>query len=121
MVTVLLNIVHAKNGRCTVFTDEKLTELICFEEMIMEGLDKSFWRLIKLANPQIWERNDETSEEYSWVLGIMGYHCVYFDGEREMYIIATFDNFGQIGESKQESKKLHHLMTDLVRSRFRHP
>ncbi|WP_017106595.1 MULTISPECIES: hypothetical protein [Vibrio] len=44
-----------------------------------------------------------------------------------MYVIATFDSFGEIGEigeigeSTQESKKLHHLMTELVRSRFTHP
>lgn len=104
-----------------MFSDEKLAELICYEEMIMEGLDKSFWRLIKLATPQVWEHQDEASEEYSWVLGVMGFHCVYFDGEREMYVIATFDSFGEIGESKQESKKLHQLMTELVRSRFTHP
>ncbi|PMP48290.1 hypothetical protein BCS86_23840 [Vibrio splendidus] len=38
-----------------MFSDEKLIELICYEEMILEGLDKSSWRLIKLATPQVWE------------------------------------------------------------------
>ena len=107
-----------------MFSDEKLIELICYEEMILEGLDKSSWRLIKLATPQVWEHQCEMSEEYSWVLRVMGFHCVYFAGEREMYVIATFDSLGEIGaigESKQENKKQHHLMTELVRSRFTHP
>ena len=63
--------VHIGNDRFTMFSDEKLAELICYEEMIMEGLDKSFWRLIKLATPQVWEHQDEASEEYSWVLGFL--------------------------------------------------
>ena len=63
--------VYIDNDRFTMFSDEKLAELICYEEMIMEGLDKSFWRLIKLATPQVWEHQDEASEEYSWVLGFL--------------------------------------------------
>ncbi|PMJ78274.1 hypothetical protein BCU23_13470 [Vibrio splendidus] len=54
-----------------MFSDEKLIELICYEEMILEGLDKSSWRLIKLATPQVWEHQCEMSEEYSWVLGFL--------------------------------------------------
>lgn len=101
-----------------MYSDEKLAELICHEEMIMEGLDKNFWRFIKLPSPQIWEHITENVEEYSWVLAIVGQHCIYFNGENCNYSIAQFNDYWEIGKVKREGENLHELITEIVRSRF---
>ncbi|CAH8191294.1 hypothetical protein [Vibrio aestuarianus] len=104
-----------------MYSNETLADLICHEEMIMEGLDKNFWRLIKLPSPQIWEHTTVDGEEYSWVLAIVGNHCIYFNGISCTYSIAQFNNYWEIGTVKKESENLHELMTEIVRSRFMRP
>ncbi|MBD1577412.1 hypothetical protein HC723_13365 [Vibrio sp. S11_S32] len=104
-----------------MYSEKKLASLICHEEIIMEGLDKDFWRLIKLVSPQRWEHIDETKELYSWVLALIGDHCIYFDSEKNVYVIAQFDDYWEINTEKGVYESLHQLITDIVRSRFKRP
>ncbi|WP_122055703.1 hypothetical protein [Vibrio sp. Evd11] len=104
-----------------MYSDEKLADLICHEEMIMEGLDKNFWRLIKLPSPQLWEQTAIDREEYSWVLAIVGNHCIYFNGEICNYSIAQFNDSCEISTAKKDSENLHELIAEIVRSLFMRP
>ncbi len=78
--------------------DGKLNEIFIHEEMLLEGLPKGFWRLIKLSSPEIWEMPEEVELEYAWVVAIMGNRCVFYDEINEGFIITRYERHGELGE-----------------------
>ncbi|MBU2872094.1 hypothetical protein [Colwellia sp. E2M01] len=101
--------------------DEKLQRLIDDSEFLLEGLPKSFWRLIKLSIPEIWDCPDDYANEHNWVVAIMGNNCIIFDDENSCFCLGTFIEFGQIesyysGNSKLE---LQYIIENIVSSRFK--
>lgn len=100
--------------------DEKLIELIKSAEMLLEGLPKGFWRLIKLASFGIWQTPEEAKYEYAYVVGIMGNRCIFFDEVNHGFVIAHYDTHGEIGDDLLDlrGQPLQDLIEGIVNSRF---
>ncbi|MCP4321371.1 MAG: hypothetical protein GY787_05900, partial [Alteromonadales bacterium] len=62
----------------TMIDDEEINKLIIEAELLLEGLPKGFWRLIKLSVFEIWETPEDAEFEYVWVVAVFGNRCVYY-------------------------------------------
>jgi hypothetical protein len=104
--------------------DEKaLFKLISSAEWILEGLDKGFWRLIKLSSPEKWKQHphgDEDGDEGDgfWVVAIFGNRCIYYNDIEDGFNISTFGEWGTIDEYWCNQSKLEELVSNIVASRF---
>ncbi len=100
--------------------DEKLNEIFVHEEMLLEGLPKGFWRLIKLSCPEIWEMPEDSEFEYAWVVAIMGDRCIFYDEIKQGFIISRYESHGELDENLLNMRcvQLHELIEDIVQSRF---
>ena len=99
--------------------DNDLIELINKSEWLLEGLDKDFWKLIKLSNPEIWENPEDHNNEYSWVIAVMGNKCVFYNDEVNYFDIASYEQWGEIRRCLQYNKSLHGLISEIINSRFK--
>ena len=95
--------------------DEKVIKLIIEAEMLLEGLPKGFWRLIKLSPFEIWETPENAEFEYVWVVAIFGNRCVYYDELNEGFVISSYDDHGELGENSinERASKLNDLIEHL--------
>ncbi|WP_133309265.1 hypothetical protein [Parashewanella curva] len=102
-----------------MFCDTKLSEIIASEEFLMEGLEKNFWRLIKLYQPEIWENIDESGDEYLWVIAIFGEYCIFKTATGIGFKLARYDNFGEVDAETDKPKPLGDIVSHIVNSRFK--
>ena len=96
-----------------------LIEIINNSEWLLEGLDKDFWRLIKLSEPEIWENSEDSENEYLWVVAIMGSKCIFYDEAFQSFNIAEYETWGEVKENQSNNTKLHDLISEIVSSRFK--
>jgi len=95
--------------------DNELIEIIYDSELLLEGIDKYFWRLIKLSKPEIWKDLEDSDNEYVWVVAIMGNMCIFYDDTFQKFDIARYKLFGEIKDCQQNKRKLHNLITETAR------
>ena len=76
-----------------------LFDLITHAELILEGLDKSFWRLIKLNAPEKWLNHPlgDLGGGF-WVVAIVGNRCVYYNDIEDGFNVSTFKSWGEIDD-----------------------
>ena len=99
--------------------DEQLIEVLAESEFLMDGLDKGFWRFIKLSRPEIWDNTEDHEAEYIWVIGIMGNRCIAYDDSTQAFTIATWETYGEITSFQQlQAASLLDLVAGILRSRF---
>lgn len=99
--------------------DDGLIELINKSEWLLEGLDKDFWRLIKLNTPEIWENSEGGDSEYLWVVAIMGNKCVFYNDTAQGFNIAIYESWGTVEEYHSKTTELHDLISEIVSSRYK--
>ena len=99
--------------------EDGLFDLITHAEFILEGLDKGFWRLIKLNTPQKW-RNQPLGDLGGgfWVVAIVGNRCIYYNDIEDGFNISTFKSWGEIDDYFSNQLKLEELISSIVSSRF---
>jgi len=102
-----------------MINDIDLIELINNSEWLLEGLDKDFWRLIKLSEFEIWRGSEGSGNEYLWVVAIMGNKCIFYNDIFQGFNIAEYEAWGEVKESQSNNRKLHDLISAIVRSRFK--
>ncbi|AWB65361.1 hypothetical protein C2869_02410 [Saccharobesus litoralis] len=98
--------------------NEELNELIAGSEFLMEGLDKGFWRLIKLIEPEIWTNIPGSTSEYAWVVAIMGNYCISYDDVTNHFFIASYSLHGELSTKLQYQHELHYLIPQILNSRY---
>ena len=99
--------------------ENALLELIGNAECILEGLDKGFWRLIKLTQPAKWQQHPYGNEgDGFWVVGIVGHRCVYYNDIEDGFNLSAFDQWGVINEYGCNQLTLDELISNIVASRF---
>jgi hypothetical protein len=98
----------------------ELMDLINNAEMILEGLDKSFWRLIKLNTPEKWANHPlgDLGGGF-WAVAVIGNRCVYYNDIEEGFNISSFKAWGEIDEYICNQFTLDELVSSIVSSRFR--
>jgi len=103
----------------TPIEESALLELIDSAEWILEGLDKSFWRLIKLNDPEKWVNHPlgDLGGGF-WVVAIVGNRCVYYNDIEEGFNVSTFKSWGEIDEYFSNQLKLEELVSSIISSRF---
>lgn len=103
--------------------EELLQSHIQQAEYLLEGLPKSFWYLVKLTEPQIWENidDDPSATEYVHVIALFGQWCIFFDEtvEAEGFRIANYEDHGALAEVVTEIMPLHDVIATLVDARFK--
>jgi hypothetical protein len=99
--------------------DEELIKLINESEFLLEGLDKSFWRLIKLDTPEIWGNGGDRDSEYIWVVAIMGNRCVFFNNTTRHFNIGAYEQHGEVETYYSYEEKLTDLIPNIISSRFK--
>lgn len=98
---------------------EELEKLIFQSEFLMEGLDKGFWRFVKLSEPQIWNNIEGDEAEYVWVIAVMGNYCIVRDViDNDFFRIACYDTHGEIDRYLSYQGELHNLVPEIVNSRY---
>jgi hypothetical protein len=102
-----------------MLSDEELSALINESELLMEGLNKSFWRLIKLSEPEIWENKNESGSEHLWIVAIMGNWCIFHSDSECGFCIGRYKYHGTVEGNIERSLQLHHLILNIVGSRFK--
>ncbi len=105
--------------RLRMLSNEELSALINESELLLEGLDKDFWRLIKLSEPEIWENNNESGGEHLWVIAIMGNRCIFHSGSKGGFCIGRYEKHGSAEGNIERSSQLHHLIFNIVKERFK--
>lgn len=100
--------------------DEKVIQLINEAEWLLEGLPKSFWRLIKLSPLEIWQGLEDAEFEYVWVVAVFGNRCVFYDELNNGFVIGRYDDHRELSESSLggSAYQLHSLIENLINSRF---
>ena len=76
-----------------------MLDLITHAELILEGLDKNFWRLIKLNTPEKW-LNDPLGDLGGgfWVVAIVGDRGIYYNDIEDGFNVSTFTSWGEIDD-----------------------
>ena len=101
-----------------MLSEDELSSLLEESDFLMEGLEKGFWRLIKLSVPEIWENLDVHGDEYLWVVAIIGNWCVYHTGSEQRFAITRYSQKGEVKPVERDQKSLERLMTEVISSRF---
>ncbi len=96
-----------------------LLDLITHAELILEGLDKSFWRLIKLNTPEKWLNHPlgDLGGGF-WVVAIVGNRCIYYNDIEDGFNVSTFTSWGEIDDYVSNQLTLEELVSSIVSSRF---
>jgi hypothetical protein len=99
--------------------ESALLELIDNAEWMLEGLDKSFWGLIKLSVPEKWVNHPlgDLGGGF-WVVAIVGNRCLYYNDIEDGFNVSTFKSWGEIDEYFSNQLKLEELVSSIVSSRF---
>ena len=99
--------------------ESALYELINNAEWILEGLDKGFWRLIKLSSPEKWLQHPLGNEGGGfWVVAIIGNRCIYYNDIEDGFNLSPFKKWGIIEEYWCNQSTLEELVSNIVASRF---
>lgn len=99
-------------------TLEELESLLFNADFMMSGLEKGFWRMVSLAEPEIWDTKNPDSEPGMWVVAMMGNWCVYHCGEGDAFCLAATTVHGTINQHKPKPKELEYLMQGIIQNRF---
>ncbi len=103
----------------TPIEKELLLDMIRNAELILEGLNKGFWRLIKLQQPEKWQQTSmgDLGDGF-WVVAVLGNHCIYYNDIEEGFNISKYDKVGYINEYLCEQLELEQLISSIVHRRF---
>ncbi|MGR7920669.1 hypothetical protein ACU6RQ_06085 [Zobellella denitrificans] len=102
-----------------MISEEELSSLINESEWMMEGLDKSFWRLIKSSAPELWENKNQDGDEQFWVVALVGNWCIYHSGFEDRFCIGRYEVSGAVEGPADKSMTLQYLVADIIQSRFK--
>ncbi len=102
-----------------MLSEIELSQIINQVEFCMEGLEKNFWRLIKLNQPEIWESTNESTDEYVWVIALIGDWCIYQVFSNNKFAIVQYKVRGEIDASTTKHYSLENMMREIVGSRFK--
>jgi hypothetical protein len=98
--------------------NEELAQLIFQSEFLMEGLDKCFWRFVKLSEPEIWGNEEDYEPEYVWVVAVMGNYCIVRDETHNSFRIGCYETHGEITTYLRHQGELHYLILEILNSRY---
>lgn len=100
--------------------ESEVLELIEKARWMLEGLPKSFWKLIRLPNPEKWEQHPWGDKGNGfWVVAIVGKKCIYYNDIEEGFNISPFSTWGNIDEYWCNQTELDELISSIVASRFK--